>query len=146
MKFKLLKNRELILYLVCGVLTTLVNFLVFILFNKLLGEENYLFNNLVAFIVAVIFAFIVNKYLVFLENKTKFKVIAKEFALFVSARIISFFFEEIGLLVFDLLGFSKILINIYTFSLSGLILAKIFLSIIVIIANYFFTKFVFKKK
>lgn len=146
MKFKLLKNRELILYLVCGVLTTIVNFLVFILFNKLLGDEYYLLNNLIAFIVSVIFAFVINKYFVFLEKKSKFNLVVKEFLLFISARIVSFVFEECGLLLFDLLKFSNFTISFCGISIGGLVLAKIFLSVVVIIANYFFTKFVFKKK
>ena len=132
--------------MVCGILTTLVNFLIFILFNNLLGEDKYLLNNFIAFIVSVLFAFFVNKYFVFLEVKTKFKVIAKELLLFVSARIISFFFEEFGLWLFNVTNFSNLTIKVGEITVGGLVLAKVFLSVIVIIANYFFTKFIFKKK
>ncbi len=146
MRFNLFKNKELILYLICGVLTTVVNFVVFIIFNKILGEKYYLISNLIAFIISVIFAFVVNKYFVFLEKNKKISIILKELLLFTSARIVSFCFEELGLWIFDLLGFSTIKITLLGILIGGHVIAKVFLSIIVIIANYFFTKFVFKKK
>ena len=59
------KYEELILYVVFGGLTTVVNFVAFWLLNKLLGEEIYLVNNVIAWFVSVIFAYVTNKLWVF---------------------------------------------------------------------------------
>ena len=64
------KYEELILYVVFGGLTTVVNFVAFWLLNKLLGEEIYLVNNVIAWFVSVIFAYVTNKLWVF-ESKLR---------------------------------------------------------------------------
>ena len=56
---KKLLNRETITYLIVGVLTTILNIVVFKGCN-LMGFQ-YLISNVIAWIVAVIFAFVVNK-------------------------------------------------------------------------------------
>mgnify|MGYP003435033057 CR=1 FL=1 len=65
----IVKYKELLLYLIFGVLTTAVNFLAFWVFTKILGEELYLINNAIAWVVGVIFAFVTNKIFVF-ESKS----------------------------------------------------------------------------
>ena len=55
--FQKLLNRETVLYLVFGVLTTLVNFLVFDRLNAALGEKYVLVSETAAFVAAVLFAF-----------------------------------------------------------------------------------------
>ena len=60
------KYEELIMYVVFGALTTLVNFAAFMLFSKLLGEDLYLVTNGIAWIISVIFAYITN-----LKNMSK---------------------------------------------------------------------------
>ena len=65
-----IKYKELITYVIFGVLTTLVNFFAFWLFTKILGEELYLINNAIAWVMGVIFAYITNKLFVF-ESKSK---------------------------------------------------------------------------
>ena len=65
---KKLLNKETLLYLVFGVATTVVNYVVFTLFyNVLFQNDNSLTANLIAFIVAVVFAFVVNKRYVFVQ-------------------------------------------------------------------------------
>ena len=59
------KWREPILYLIFGVLTTLVNLVVFKLCGLILGDGAYLLSNVIAWCVAVVFAFFVNKLWVF---------------------------------------------------------------------------------
>ena len=51
------KFKELILYILFGGLTTLVNFVVYFLCQHLLGEKMYLVSNVAAWIFAVAFAF-----------------------------------------------------------------------------------------
>ena len=55
-KLKKLLNRETILYIVFGVATTVVNYIVFhLLYNVLWQQENSLTANAAAFVAAVIF-------------------------------------------------------------------------------------------
>ena len=50
------KYKELIVYVVFGAATTLVNFVTFKVFNMILGEEFYLVSNVIAWFASVIFA------------------------------------------------------------------------------------------
>lgn len=142
------KYKEIILYVVFGVLTTLVNFAVFWLFSKILGEKLYLFNNAVAWIVSVVFAYITNKLFVFESKSLKPSVIFKEVIEFFAARLFSFAVEEGGLLLFvKCLHFDNCSLNIFSFRISGQMIAKVILAVIVVILNYFFSKFIiFAKK
>lgn len=142
------KYKEVILYVVFGVLTTLVNFGAFWLFTKILGENLYLINNAIAWIIAVIFAYITNKLWVFDSKSFKFKVLIKEFTSFVVARLFSFGVEELGIWLFvDILSFGERSFNIFNLTISGQMIAKVFLAVIVVIMNYFFSKFIiFAKK
>ena len=72
----------------------------------------------------------------------------KEFAEFVGARVFSFGVEEAGMWLFvDIIGFDEKSINVFGFVITGVWIAKILLSVIVVIMNYFFSKFIiFKKK
>ena len=54
-------NRETLTYLIFGVLTTLVNYVVFWLFDRLLTEHWVLVTNAIAFVAAVAFAYVTNK-------------------------------------------------------------------------------------
>ena len=55
-------NKEIILYILFGVLTTFVNITTFLLFETLL---NYKVANIIAFIISIFFAYITNKLYVF---------------------------------------------------------------------------------
>mgnify|MGYP002513124239 FL=1 len=65
-----IKYKELITYVIFGVLTTVVNFFAFWLFTKIFGEAFYLVNNAIAWVVGVVFAYITNKLFVFESAKT----------------------------------------------------------------------------
>ncbi|MBO5019799.1 MAG: GtrA family protein [Clostridia bacterium] len=62
-------NREVINYLIFGILTTAVSILTFQFFGFLLGEELYLVNNILSWIISVSFAFVTNKLWVFESKK-----------------------------------------------------------------------------
>ena len=65
-KLKKLLNRETILYIIFGVATTAVNYVVFhLLYNVLWRQNHSLAANAAAFVAAVIFAYVVNKLFVF---------------------------------------------------------------------------------
>lgn len=116
------KNREIISYIVFGALTTLVNYIVYFIFGHVLGIH-YLVSNLTAWTVAVIFAYITNKYYVFEQNKTPMKV--KEFG---AGRIFTGLLEMLLLFVFvDVL---------HTYDL----VAKVIIGVIVVVLNYIISK------
>lgn len=71
-------NREIIMYLVFGVLTTVVNYGVFIIGINISGTEKTLLVNLYAFIAATLFAFITNRLFVFQKQLVHVKIIIEE--------------------------------------------------------------------
>lgn len=131
-------NYEVLMYLFCGVLTTAVSYLSFLVMMRLLpfgGTVETLVANTVSFITAVLFAFIVNKILVFDSRKTDFKTLTREFWPFVGMRVLSYLLETAFIwLTADVLLWPKFLM-------------KVVASIFVIVINYFISKFiVFNKK
>ena len=139
-----LLTRETILYLVFGVLTTLVNFVVFEAMNRSLGDEYALLSETVAFIVSVLFAFFTNKPFVFQSKYWSGKTLARETPTFFGGRIVSFLIEAgLVLVARDLLHAGSFSL----FGITGLTIAKVPIAVIVVILNYVFSKvFVFKKK
>ena len=144
----ILKYKELVSYVFFGALTTAVNFISFWLFSKLLGENLYYISNAIAWLVSVIFAYITNKLFVFKAKNFSPKVLIKEISVFFSARVFSFLVEEGGLiLLIWVLGFGEYSFNLFGFEINGQIIAKILLAVIVVLINYFVSKFaVFRKK
>lgn len=142
------KYKELIVYAVFGVCTTLVNFVTYKLFNMILGDKLYLVSNIVAWLVSVIFAYVTNKLFVFESKSWEIKLVAKEVSSFFAARIFSFVVEEAGLfLLVDLLKMKEISLTVLGIAISGNMIAKVILAFIVVVLNYFFSKLiVFRKK
>lgn len=130
-----MKKKEVINYLIFGALTTVISITSFKLFNFLLGENLYLLNNIFSWVLAVAFAFITNKLLVFESKEWKIPLIFKEIFLFLSARVFSLLVEEIGL---------YLMIDI--FSVFSADISKLIMQIIIVILNFIFSKFlVFRK-
>ncbi len=127
------KYRSIITYLVFGVLTTVVNYLVYYPLYNAAGLSAAISNS-VSWVAAVVFAYFTNKLFVFESKTWEAKVALPEFLKFVGLRLASGVAETGLLLVFvDLLRFNG---NIW----------KIITSILVVILNYVFSKFlVFKK-
>lgn len=126
------KHKEKINYLIFGVLTTLVNFVVYFLLINI--NVNYIISNIIAWFVAVLFAYYTNRLYVFEVKNTEKKLILKEMVLFFSSRFISGFIETA--LIYILVS----LININ----EGY--SKIFVAVIVVILNYIFSKFIVFKE
>ena len=148
-KIKKLLNRETVLYIVFGVATTVVNYIVFhLLYNVLWHQENSLIANAAAFVAAVIFAFVVNKLFVFESKSWSLAVLKREIPSFLAGRIGSFGIEEAGLFLCEKvlkLG-GVIAFTLGTVALDWITIIKVALSFIVVILNYVFCKlFVFKK-
>lgn len=126
------KCREVLSYLFFGGLTTLVNILIFFILRHF-NVHLYL-SNLIAWIGAVLFAFITNKLYVFGSKSKDKKKSAKE--------LVSFFIFRIISLGIDM-GAMYLLLQVIN---SSEVFAKIMTNILVIIVNYLFSKlFVFKK-
>jgi putative flippase GtrA len=127
------KYRETILYIVFGVLTTLVNYLVYFPFFNLLCFSAAA-SNIIAWCAAVVFAFVTNKIFVFCSNIWHIKVVLAEAFRFFLCRVFSGLLET-GLL-FLTVDFLQWNGNSW----------KIVLSVVVVILNYFASKvFVFAK-
>ena len=144
----IIKYKELIIYGIFGVCTTLVNFLTYKLFNVLLGVEFYLVSNIVAWFVSVVFAYVSNKLFVFESKSWEMKLVAKEASSFFAARVFSFLVEEMGLfLLVDICKMKDFAFEVYSFTISGNMISKVGLAVVVVVINYFFSKFViFRKK
>lgn len=144
----LVKYKELILYGIFGVFTTVVSFTVFWLCGKILGEELYLVSNAVAWFAAVVFSYFTNKVFVFESKSFAPKVVIKEMGVFFSSRIMTLGIEEGGMwLLVDALNFNDIALNLLGFEIGGQMIAKGIVGITVIIINYFMSKFIaFGKK
>ena len=148
-KLKKLLNRETILYIVFGVATTVVNYIVFhLLYNVLWYQRHSLAANAAAFVVAVIFAFVVNKLFVFESRSWDAATLKREIPSFLGARIGSFGIEEASLFlaekVFKLGGIIAITLGGTAFD--WITVVKIALAFVVVALNYVFCKlFVFKK-
>ncbi len=140
---KKILNKETILYLVFGVLTTVVNLVSFKFLNIVLGKDLYLVSNVIAWFISVVFAFIVNKLFVFESKSWEVKSTLKEIGKFFSARVFSLVVEEVGLLLLvDVAGLKDFTLNwIESFPISGEMISKVILAVIVVIMNYFFSKF-----
>ncbi len=138
---------EVLMYLIFGVLTTVVNFVVFWLLGKIQNNETVLFNvgsfafkwvyiaNSVAWVCSVLFAFVTNKLFVF-ESKEKEKgAVIKEMISFFGARILCF-------LIFDVAVFA-LLIEVFHIDEY---LVKIINAVFVVIFNYVASKLVVFRK
>lgn len=120
------------MYLIFGVLTTLVNIISFYIMDKC--NINLYVNNTVAWILSVLFAYITNKLFVFESKSMEPKVVIKEGLSFFGFRLISYFMDMLCMFI---------MINI--FSIQKMI-SKIVGNVIVIIANYIFSKlFIFRR-
>lgn len=141
-------NKETILYLVFGVLTTAVSFVTLKLFDVALGKELYLVSNSLSWILSVAFAYVTNKLFVFESKSWKRDVLKKEIPSFLSARIASYFIEQGGLwLMMDVLLFKDKVFDFIVIRLSGLMTAKLVLAVLVVIINYVLSKvLIFKSR
>lgn len=134
------KYKDIILYIIFGIATTLVNFISYTVLVKFLSQD-MTFSNLISWVVSVSFAFITNKIFVFSSRSFKTKTFFKEFVSFYSARIITGIIEIVFPTVLFELG-----LDFELFGIKGFV-AKAIVSVVIIILNYVFSKvFVFKNK
>ena len=135
---------ETIAYLFFGVLTTVVNYVVFLLAVWLLGKSLALWCNVIAFVAAIIFAYVTNKLFVFDSKSWAWGVLRREIPTFIGGRLFSFGLEELGLWI----CVDVLLVGEYTLlGIDGVLIAKAALNVVVIVVNYILSKFlIFRKK
>ena len=81
------KHWEVISYLIFGVLTTLLNIVLYALFNRLFGyTAANSWGNVLDNILCILFAYATNRAFVF-NSRTKGRAMAKEFGAFVTCRL-----------------------------------------------------------
>lgn len=154
-------TREIFMYLIFGVATTVVNLAVFYLCNRIfdaagwngvLGSfferrgwskaaelfstkgSEYLDSTLIAWVAGVVFAFFTNKLFVFESKSWAPSVAAREFTGFVGARLFSLLVELLCMFLFvTILNMNELL-------------AKIIVGVVVVVLNYVFSKLLIFKK
>ena len=127
------KYEEVIMYLVFGVLTTVVNFVVYFIAIHILGDSDLskTISNALAWFFSVLFAFFTNKIFVFKHKSENTKdFIMEAFKFYVSG-------------ILDI-GIFALCVNVFHFND---VIVKVFTQILVVILNYVFSKLlIFKNK
>lgn len=128
------KNKEVLLYLFFGVLTTVVSIAIFALCNVSFGI-NELVSNVISWIISVAFAFFTNRIWVFAAPTKTFAEFVRQMISFYGGRVFTLLLEEAIILIFvTILG------------MPGMVI-KLIAQVVVIVGNYVISKLiVFKKK
>ena len=137
----LTRYREVLLYLIFGGLTTVVDWGLSFLLYHFWGaaiEANALLvhgANVIAWAAAVLFAFITNRIWVFESQRKGFLPILGELGSFAGGRVMTLLLQEaIFVIFFDIMGINEFAV-------------KLIAAVLVIILNYFISKLiVFRKK
>ncbi len=125
---KKLYYNETMRYLFIGGCTTLVNLISFAIFCDVMGMDVTL-GNVLSIILAILFAYITNKIFVFSSRTNGIKEMLSEFCRFVGGRLSTMAIEVGGVyLIHNMMGQPKMA-------------AKLVTQILVIIGNYFISKF-----
>ena len=126
--------RSIFMYLIMGGWTTVVNIVVYWVCEELF-QLDYRISTTIAWVFAVIFAYVVNKRFVFKSVTTNWRDRFAEMGSFFGFRVLSFFMD---------LGTMMVLVGLL--SINGTI-SKILANVIVLVANYIFSKkFIFKDR
>lgn len=125
-------TREVIFYVIFGVLTTIINLGIFYVLSDLLKWNENL-SNVIAIVTAVLFAYFTNKDLVFHSEAKDLKAKWREFAKFISGRAFTMIVEWVGGALLFLTPLPQMI-------------SKLIVTVIVVILNFFISKFFAFKK
>ena len=129
MKELFMKYKEVISYLFFGVLTTVVNFVVYFACTDGL-HINYLAATAVSWVAAALFAYVTNRKWVFESKVSGFMPILREMAVFVGCRVFSGVMDMgIMFISVDMIGISDRI-------------AKFVTQVAVVVLNYIFSKII----
>jgi len=126
---------EMVYYLFFGAVTTFINWCVYGLTVRFAGFS-ITAGNVIAWVAAVVFAFITNKIWVFRSRSWQPLLVLREGCAFLGARIFSGLIEIAGVPLLYRIGLNYPLLGIEGFA------AKVIASVIVIVMNYFFSKLI----
>ena len=127
------KYYDILAYLFFGVLTTVVNYLIYLPCYNMLHLSASV-SNVIAWIFAVVFAYLTNKPFVFRSHDWSAKTVIPEFGKFVGGRVASGLMESaIIFLTVDLLHWDGNIMKLVT-------------SVLVVILNYITSKFIAFRK
>ncbi|MCE6030137.1 GtrA family protein [Lactiplantibacillus pentosus] len=119
-------------YLIFGGLTTVINFIVFGIFDQFWP---YWIANTIAWLLSVLFAYVTNKRWVFESHTPTFRSVLAEMTSFFGFRLLSYFVDQ-GIMI---VGISVLHGNS--------LLVKLIDQIIIVLLNWFFSKlFIFKDR
>jgi len=118
--------KELFIYGIWGLLTTVLNFFVYRIL--LAWAVDYRISNLIALVVTKLAAYFVNKNFVFHTKCASISELCREFLRFVASRGITGLIDYFGLII---------LVELFS---ANEIYSKYFISLAVIILNYIFSK------
>lgn len=145
-------KREVLIYIVFGILTTLAGWGAYTLFVDVFSFSVF-WANAFSWLIAASFAFLTNKIWVFSSKSKEAGTVLREAASFFAARIFTGVLEIFFVPFLEKLSFDKPFYSIAkslgitakVFFTDG-IYSKIFVSVFIVIMNYFFSKFVVFKK
>ncbi len=135
------KYKSIILYIFFGGMTTVVDwsvsFLLYYLWGDAIEATPWLIHgaNVIAWVAAVAFAYVTNRIWVFESKRKGFLPVLGEIGAFAGGRVVTLLLQEILMAIFfTWLGFNEYIV-------------KIVAAVLVVIINYFISKFfVFTKK
>ena len=140
---KKLANKETVLYLIFGVLATVLNIVLFYLFINIWKMSTGL-GNILDTIICILFQYFTNRIWVF-ESKNNGKEAIKEFIQFILARGLTAIIDQI----FVVVGVDFFVAKYVSYAQQGIFSVgiKILSNVVVIVLNYIFSKlFVFNSK
>lgn len=153
------KYREFIVYVIVGFSTTIINWGISLGYTYLFGTAGWhlTINTTVAWIFATVYAFFMNKLVVFRSKDLSAKAILVEGGEFCGARLFSWGLETVGMnLLCKVLGFEGLIFafvvtngadTVFRIPLTGFVFSKLCMLVITTVSNYIFSKFViFRKK
>ena len=122
-------NSEAFRYIVVGGCTTLVNLISFAILCNVL-HLNINISNIISVLIAILFAYVTNKIFVFKSHCANYRELYMEFSKFVGARLATMVIEVGGVFfLYEIIGQNEMI-------------AKIETQIIVLIGNFFISKFI----
>lgn len=128
-----IKYKEFILYIVFGILTTVVSISSYYICSEILNIH-YLVSNIISWILSVIFAYFTNRVWVFESKSKNLSDILKEMFTFVNCRLLS-----------GVIDMATMFVLVEAIHINDMY-AKIFTQFIVVILNYVLSKLIVFKE
>lgn len=128
-----IKYKEFILYIVFGILTTVVSISSYYICSEILNIH-YLVSNIISWILSVIFAYFTNRVWVFESKSKNLSDILKEMFTFVNCRLLS-----------GVIDMATMFVLVEAININDMY-AKVFTQFIVVILNYVLSKLIVFRK